>query len=442
MNFTNFLKKYHLIIGGFLITCLYSGNFIYVVNSGPLLTRDSAEYISAAENLKNQGIFYAGNLTEPINPALYSRRPPGYPIFILLSRLFGNSDFSTVIFQILLIILNVILLHRILLQLNVKSSDHKLIIFIYLVYPSQIIYIFSIMSEILLQTLLLLSLFFMLRFLSGKKWPYLLFYNIAISAAVLTKPVLLYFWIPSTLFQAWLAVRYHRKLIFIYPLLMILTISLWSYRNYNVTGYYHFSSIKNFNLLYYNTYSFLLNRYGEEPAEKFLEHLNTENRGVRFKAANRNIEKACFSVLWKNLPAYSFYHFRGSFLFFLDPGRYDLYHFLRIRQEQGFLYYISHDGISGIFKGVIKMPVAVRLYLLAMIIFNLIFIISVILFIVRRKYSIEFWLFLLIVIFYFALITGPLGASRHRLPVFPGLLLTVPSALIFIRNRFIFSGRN
>jgi hypothetical protein len=442
MHITDFLKKYHLIIAGFLITCIYAGTLIYVLNSGPLLTRDSMEYISAAENLKNQGIFYAGNLTEPVNPALYSRRPPGYPILILLSRLFSNSNFSTVIFQILLIILDVILLNRILLQLNVKSSHRKLIIFIYLVYPSQIIYIFSIMSEILLQTLLLLSLFFMLQFLTGRNWRYLLFYNITISLAVLTKPVLLYFWIPSTLFQIWLAVRYHRKSILIYPLLMILTITFWSYRNYNITGYYHFSSIKNFNLLYYNTYSFLVNRYGEDHAEKFMDRVDAENRGKSFKTANRNIEKACFYVLWKNLPAYSFYHFRGSILFFIDPGRYDLYHFLRIKQEQGFWYFISHDGILGILKGVKKIPTTVIFYLLVMVIFNLLFLISVILFIIRRGYSMEFWLFLLTVILYFALITGPLGASRHRLPVFPELLLAVPSALIYIRNRFNFSGWN
>jgi len=322
--------------------------------------------------------------------------------------------------------------------LKVKYRIRKLIIILYLIYPAQIIYTFSIMSEILFQTLLLLSLYFMLLFISSREWKYLLFYNIGISAAVLTKPVLLYFWIPNALFHIWLTVRYHRKTILIFPLLIVLTISIWSYRNYSVTGYFHFSSIKNFNLLYYNTYSFLVNKYGETHAENFLEHLDDENRGVSFKQANQYIEKACMTVLKQNLVSYGFYHLRGSILFFIDPGRYDLYHFLRIREEHGFWYYISHNGIPGIFIGIKNLPLVVILYLVGMAVFNLLFIISLILYIFSRENYTDFKIYLLTVIFYFTLVTGPLGASRHRLPVFPYLLLTVPSTLITIRRKVTF----
>ena len=43
------------------------------------LTLDSWECLRAAHNLSNRGVLYAGDLSKPPIPALYSRRPPLYP---------------------------------------------------------------------------------------------------------------------------------------------------------------------------------------------------------------------------------------------------------------------------------------------------------------------------------------------------------------------------
>src|SRR5688572_5345729 len=46
------------------------------------LTKDSAEYIQQALNLRSQFTFYCGSLSEPLIPELFSLRPPGYGLFL------------------------------------------------------------------------------------------------------------------------------------------------------------------------------------------------------------------------------------------------------------------------------------------------------------------------------------------------------------------------
>ncbi len=406
---------------------LYTVLLIYVIqNPGILLTRDSHEYLNAAENLQKTGIFYCGELNEPPEPSLYSRRTPVYPLVILIAELIWKNHFSILILQFALLILNIYLLIRISGRLQIKTGWQNVILLIYLFYPSQIIYTFMIMSEILFQSLLLISLASFLEFFYTRRLRYLVYFNIILSIALLTKPVLLYFWIPNALFHFWLAWKYRKVAILLLPALMILTVVSWSLRNYKVTGYYHFSSIKNFNLLYYNTYPFLLNKYGQETADSFIYKLETENRGASFAQENRNIENACFTVIFGNPVSYAIFHLRGSLLFFIDPGRYDIYQFLQLDGQTGFLAYLNRYGFKGAFILVREIPFTVIIYLMTMAGLNLILSISLLIFIVSPRIEPLIKFLVLLIILYIAGVTGPVGASRHRIPVFPLLALTIP----------------
>jgi len=421
------LKKQPLLLITLAAICLQALIGIYTLrNPNTMYTTDSYEYLQAADNVRHHFLLYAGDVQQPINPALYSRRPPLYPIFILLSTLLFKNYYIIFLFQVVLYLLNLLLLWKILSCFRLSSTTKNLILFLYLLYPSHIIYTHMIMSEMLLQTFLLWALLQFLQFQLTHQLKHLLWYNIAVSLAVLTKPILLYFWIPNLILHLWLFIRDRRKQIIIISLLFIFTISSWSMRNYLHTGYFHYSSIKNFNLLYYNTHSFLTHKYGSEQAEKFILELESKTQPLNFAESNRFIEKSCFAVISANIIDYSLYHLRGAFFFFIDPGRYDIYQFLGLSAETGFFHLMSRQGLVGILNQLKNIPPLVIGYLFLIASINILLFISLMIFILKGRLLREIKWFMVGIIFYFALMVGPLGASRLRMPVIPYLMITVP----------------
>ncbi len=145
-----------------------------------------------------------------------------------------------------------------------------------------------------------------------------------------------------------------------------------------------------------------------------------------FADRHRFIEKSCTAVLMENAFDYGFYHLRGVLFFFIDPGRYDIYQFLNLSAERGFFHLISQHGLIGIVKLLRSIPPLVIVFLLVMVCVNITLFISFILFIIKGRLTREGKWFIIGVILYFALLAGPLGASRMRMPVFPYLILTLP----------------
>ena len=280
------------------------------------------------------------------------------------------------------------------------------------------------MAEILLQTLLLAGLFLVIRYFVTEKLKYLFWYNIFLVIAVLVKPVLMYFWIVNLLFHLWIFNLYRHRIILLMPFLMFIAISSWSLRNYSITHYFHFSSIKSFNLLYYNTSSFLINNMGVEYAQHTIGEIDSVSQTLPFPEATRYIEQRCFKIIKEHWLAYGIYHLRGILFFFIDPGRYDVYQFFDLTQDRGFFHYITVYGLSGIPKLLVEIPPGLLVFIGVILIFNLLFFTTFIFFYIRVPAPYYLKIIIFLVVLYFALVTGPLGASRFRLAIFPYLLIT------------------
>jgi hypothetical protein len=431
------LSKNQIILLG-IIFLLVRGFAFYQAISHPesIYTRDSYEYKNAAMNLIEHGILYSGDLLEETDPALYSRRPPGYPLFLYVSQLFSSSDLLIIILQNILNILVVIIILKILIAFQISHQTVFWTIIIFLVYPTQIIYTQLIMSEILLQTLLMASLFFIIEYFQTKKQKFLLLFNLLLSAAVLVKPVLMYFWLVNIIFHLWIFKLHRHRLILIMPLLMIITVGGWSLRNYSVTRYFHFSSIKTFNLLYYNTSSFLVNHYGAEDARQTIGKIDSISQTLSFPEANRYIEEQCFGIIKDNWLAYGIYHLRGVFFFFIDPGRYDIYQFFEISQDHGFFRYITIYGLPGILKLLKEIPLAILVTLGLIFTFNIFLFMALIFFYFKVPTPLYLKSVILVFILYFAIISGPLGWSRLRLPLFPLFILIFGLSLQFFLLKY------
>ena len=56
--------------------------FLWQVQHQGYLLQDSEEYLYAAQNIIDKQTLYSGDLEQEIDPALYTKRPLGYPLFL------------------------------------------------------------------------------------------------------------------------------------------------------------------------------------------------------------------------------------------------------------------------------------------------------------------------------------------------------------------------
>ncbi|MBC7426324.1 MAG: hypothetical protein H7321_07295, partial [Bacteroidia bacterium] len=153
----------------------------------PAYTRDSIEYINAAQNLENNGILYSGDLQEKINDRLYTKRPAGYPLILIATEQTGNSLLVILILQNILSMCIVLLVVKISEKISPGRSWILMVILV-LFSPAQIIYANMIMSEIWLETVVVyMAYILILKDLKQlKNW---LFIGLLIVAGMLLKPV-------------------------------------------------------------------------------------------------------------------------------------------------------------------------------------------------------------------------------------------------------------
>lgn len=398
---------------------------------------DAGEYIQEAENILKYQTSYCGDLTKEVDLDLMTRRPPLYPLILSISLLIFGKAQLILLLQLCLTLLNGCLIYQITGYYKIAFRWRLIVTIIFLVYPSQFIFTNILMSEVVLQSLLVGAFYFILKYNDTVKISYLLFYNLCLVAAVLTKPIMLYFWIPNLFIHGWFYIRDQKKAILILPFIFILAISGWSYRNYKQTGVFHYSSIKNHNLLRYNIRGFLTNQYNAEEAEQIISKLNREAAEKSSYAEKyRFFENEIFHIILNNVLSYSVFHLKGAITFFIDPGRFDLFNFLQINSSVSLLKLYHQHGFRAIFYIFREIPLTLLLYLAAMSMINILFVGSLIYFIIAPNRNRFFKIFLLAVCLYVALLTGPIGASRFRLPIYPYLVLTLPAFIEVLGARY------
>ncbi|MBD3291216.1 hypothetical protein GF337_20610 [candidate division KSB1 bacterium] len=410
------------------ILFLYVVCFIYTLKY-PDVARigDAIEYIQQAKNISMHRTVYCGDLSGEKNFDLYTRRPPMYSLILAMGLLVFNNIQSVLTIQIILTFLNGFFIYAIAGYFNISIRWRLILTTIFLLYPSQIIFTNIMMSEVVLQSFLLCAFFLLLKFSKTAKIYYLIFYNLCMVAAVLTKPIFLYFWIPNIALHVWLYLRDRKKAILILPFILVLAISSWSYRNYQQTGVFHYSSIKNHNLLRYNIRGLLTSKYDAATAEQMITRINQNAmKKDSYAGQYEHIEKKSFSIILDNFLLYSVIHLKGTITFFIDPGRFDLFNFLQLDSEISMLELYQQHGFKSIFHVFEEIPFTLLMYLGFMTIVNLAFLLAFILFVCKPNESRIYKIFPITMILYVAILTGPIGASRFRLPVFPYLVLTLP----------------
>ncbi len=408
-----------------LIGVLHFTALVFAIFSGNIQMADSVEYLVQAENLFQYGSRCSVPLIEGnCDPLYLTKRPPVYPLFAGLFMWLGAPVFILLIFQNLLSLFNIYVMVR--LMREWKVGGIAIALGLSLINITQFIYANVLMSELLLQTWFLLLVFCISKYFSSGKSGFVGLAALTLVLAMLTKPVAYPLSVLFAGFFLWRAVRERTAIGGLWAVIPLVTVIAYSGWNEQQTGYRHFSSIQNINLVDYNTNFFLRSTYGVEVADSVLREIYTGVEDFEtFEEKQVFLRKQSTDILSNHLIAYGWWHFRGAMRGFFDPGRFDLYNFAGIEgeTEEGLLYKLNEEGIGAALNHLLKGPGFLTFLLFVTFLFNTVIFFSWLgILLVKRLPAYQLALILFLPI-YVAFATGPLNASRFMLPVLPFLLI-------------------
>jgi hypothetical protein len=178
--------------------------------------------------------------------------------------------------------------------------------------------------------------------------------------------------------------------------------------------------------------------YGEEEGTKKIIEVNKHLDSIKdFSNLIREEDRMGYEIVLSHKYEYMKFHVAGMMNFFLDPGRFDIYNFLGIKEanNSGLLYTFIKDGYSGVLKFIFRQPAGIIVYLFVVFIVNIFLMISLINFIFVKKVNAVLKIFLFSLILYLCLFSGPLGTMRYKVHIIPLLLFTIPFLWEKIRTR-------
>lgn len=408
-----------------VLTGLHLLFLVIAASTGGIFTLDSYDYLSQANNIREYGSFYSLDADVPVKMDYFTKRPP---LFGLLLAGFGSHVWLFIIFQNLLSIFSWIIVAQIAKNHFPEKKVHLFILVGLVLFPNTLLYANMVMSEIFLQSCIVGAIAGAYYYVRDRRQVWLWVSQLAWIAAVFTKPVFLFFWVINALFLCWYFYRHRNwKVLLFIPLLPVLT-ALWSYRNQQVTGYYQYSSITTVNLKDYNTQYFLAGRKGLAYADSVISGINKAAEKIPvYSARSRFIEDTCKRILFEDPLAYSGFQLKGMLAFLLDGGRFDWVNFLQIRQseEGGFLAALNSGDYQQVWQLIRKQDIGLVALVGLIVLGNLCLLLLLLsgMFRLYRPWPAVFWLLLAAVVLYVWVLTGPIGSSRFKVPVYPLLVL-------------------
>lgn len=381
--------------------------FVFRILSHKYFLADSNEYLEIAKKINQFSIF-----SSDIDPEKLTKRPFCYPLFLALS--FNLNIIFTLIVQSLIGILNVYLLFRILKKYHVEIK--KSFIYFLILTPSIFIYSQLIMAEWLVMLLLHVLFWILIQPFSKNNFAYIQTITILLA---FTKPIFYPFIYVNLIFFS--VFLFKKKVFSIWLFFPIIILQLYVHFNESRTGYKHFSSIENTNLINYNLYYFKSATLSSQEADIWLrsvynadfEHKNFAQKNIYLKAiATKEIKTTFFQ--------YTKYHLFTAIRGIFDPGRFDLMTFVDQEDgKQGFLEILN--GRKSIFDLFQSKFIWVYILLIPIFLLNLIKWFYFSKYLIYNKLNVLVYYFLVLGLYYI-LVSGPVNSSRYMMP-FQGIII-------------------
>lgn len=385
-----------------------------------------------ADNLLANGSWYAEDWNSPLLVDYFSIRPPLYAVFIVLAKFFSSSILPLLVTQNSISIFTCWLVYRFAQEQGFSSPNTQRIFWVAVVlYPAQMIHANFVMTEIVFQLWLVGIFITLFRFVYQPSFKSSFLLALLLSLCLLTKPVSLFIPLLVWGFMLWYGFRQKAQWkLFLPQLLVVVTFQGICMQNQHATGYYHYSSIKNINQLKYNARYTLIDAQGEAYADSVVADViqqaaAAENYGDRLTIMNN----AANDIIIAHPLSFAKVYVKGVIAFFLDPGRFDMFHFFALEEKGtlGLMHEMQTKGLSAVSSYIQKAPVAVLLLLFICLVWNGIVAAAFIYFAFTCTNH-PLRNIVMIFVLYVALATGPVGVSRYRVPLFPFLLTSVMAA--------------
>ena len=405
--------------------------FAWALHSGRWNFPDSERYRQAAVNLVQHGQLYAQvwPTAAPRGQAVqeFTIRPLGYPA--VLAALNGAGDYP---WLVLLVQdgLSLLALGTVLRWWARRARPQPRqwwgALALILTFPAQIIYANAVMSEGVLQIVLLALVVAVVAFCQTGTLRHWAAVAGAVVAALLLKPVcgLLTVGVAAAgLVLGWRRRRFLLLVIGLLPLLVMTTYMVW---NQQRTGYFHLSSIAEINLLHYNAAGVVRQLQGPVAEEKWVADVLRAANGQRdFTARQRLMQTRAAAVLFAHPWLYGRQHLLGMVAFFLDPGRFDIAEFMGLEPLAGGGL-LAQVRAGGGWRAIGKLPLGMLTGLILVLLANGARLLLAVRGFWRLGQGPMVWRTgrwaAVGLLAYLALLTGPLGAARFLMPAWPLLL--------------------
>ncbi|MDF1572530.1 MAG: hypothetical protein P1P82_13040 [Bacteroidales bacterium] len=409
------LRKYRTEI--IIILLIHTGFMVYQLFVQHYLPGSSTEYITTADNLHNAGTLYSGDLSQHIEPELYTKYSPGYPLVLLLTGLFTQSMVPLILLQLALSMLSFITMLRI---FQPEGYARILATAFVLLYPAQFIYTNLVLPGILFQFLLMMAALILYKYLQKERFRLLFFYQLMIVLAIFVKPMLYPFVILNMILFLVLYYRYRQRLLIISSLVPVVFVIIYASFNQQRTSYFHVSSIHETRLVDHHLYYYLMDRQGEEEAMEITREIRANcGRETDFSKRSACLSAAATKILKEDPVSYGWFLLKGTGRFFIDPGGDQLFRFFGIESsaEKGFMHHANKSGIKGAWEYLRMQQTGMVILLLVVSVFNLLRIAGFLFFLFNRKIDLAFRLFLFFLAGFLAFASGPLGMQGSMLPL-------------------------
>jgi hypothetical protein len=409
----------------FFLLVVHGVFFVLALTYKRIYMGDSFEYVYMALNIKEQFWFYCGNPALPVVPEYLTLRPPLYPLFLSAVYLFLVNNWVVIFLQNLLSVFNILYLRDTMRKLGYKRRYDYILMAFVMLYPSQFINANTIAPDILLQTCVLVYFRYFVMLMQERRWRNAFWMSLALIAGFMVKPVLYPFAVVHCILIL-LVAAYFRFGLFrssmaaVLPLCVILAYAgINAYR----TGKAHFSSTQSFNAVYYY-YFFFTEKEGVKKADVFLEQERAKMAAIpNFKDRYNYANSRGMSLLKKNFTSYMPYHLKHSARLLIDPGKgeWDMFTArlslgrLYSKEQTGFYATLKKDGISGLGSYIRSnrsfAPMMIILF------FNLLRLAGLLLFAFSGRIDWRVRVFVIMLLGYFAITTGPIANPRYFIPV-------------------------
>jgi len=409
--------------GKWLVPALFVGLhllfFLFAINNGHPFTKDSAEYLWQSFNISQHSSFYCGDLNTPLIQAWFNQRPPGYGFFLSIlgiNQMHFNYPLLVAV-QLMLSLLNGFIVYRFVKLLVGDNFSLWWLLIPLLGFPTQFVYSGMVMSEVLFQTLLLLSVYFITILLKRGEMQFLWYSQWSITAAFLVKPVLWMF--PFVALVSFLIYWFNKKvkLMAIVTFVIPFSVIIWMFNySYSKTGVYEFSSIQRKLMINYNSFAILSDTKGQDSAVRIISSLQDSVGNFSYIDKCKSIDHFNKNVLRENVLSAAKLECIGIMKFFLGHSRWDVSYFLNGKEPDSFNSNSTSNDIT--------ISNSWMIYFVFSIIVNVIVLLAFLKFLLDKGLPIKLRGCIGSIVLYLAVATGPSAASRFRLPVFPVLTVT------------------